>query len=210
MAKPDANDQTGLVEVILQGVKPGPPESRTQYLELQERDGDRQVLVFIGAPEAMSIAFTLHQGPTERPMTHDALKQVIDALDGRLLRIVVGHEPESIFTADVVVRMADGTDRHLDWRVSDAVALAVRCDPRPPILVPESLLAAPPTLIPWPHGAWMLCSCGQFLEVGQDDLEDDPAANFVEGTVPCPSCGRAHHVRLPRSPAENPGPQPEA
>ena len=78
-------------------------------------------------------------------MTHDALKEVVDALGGQVVRIVRGHRPEtSTYTADVTIALAGGEDRRFDWRVSDAVALAVRCDPPPVILGPASLLHPPP------------------------------------------------------------------
>ena len=81
----------------------------------------------------------------ERLETHDALTQVVDALGGQVVRIVVGHRAEtSTYTADVTVALAGGGERRFDWRVSDAVALAVRCDPPPVILVPAALLDPPP------------------------------------------------------------------
>ena len=60
-------------------------------------------------------------------MTHGALKQTVDALGAHLARVVVDHQPEtSTFTADVVLTVNNGDELHLDWRVSDSVALAVR------------------------------------------------------------------------------------
>ena len=131
-----------LIEVELAGVATDDP---TQTLiELRERGGDRRLAVVVGHREAAAIAFGLKGQPTARPMTHDALAQAITAFGGRIGRIVVGHRPEtSTFTADVVVVLDDGSERHFDWRVSDAVAVAVRTDPPPQLLVPAALLVAP-------------------------------------------------------------------
>lgn len=135
-----------LVEMTVEGVQVSVQEQgHPCAVQLVSGDGARRLSVFVGVPEATAISFALQGLTTPRPMTHDALKQVVDALGGRLDRVVVGFRPEaSTYTADVVVAVDGGDERHLDWRVSDAVAVAVRCDPRPTILVPSRLLDAPP------------------------------------------------------------------
>lgn len=142
--KEDTVETTDLVEVRLEGVGLGEAGAANHYLDLRERDGEGRLPVFVGPPEAAAIAFALEGRVARRPMTHDALKQALDALGGRLARIVIGHSPEtSTFTADVTLAVAGG-ELHLDWRVSDAVAVAVRYDPRPAILAPASLLGPEP------------------------------------------------------------------
>ena len=121
----DPADQ--LVPVWPGNVRTSKPDD-TPFLVLEEVDGDRMLPIAIGAVEATAIAFAMQHVTVKRPMTHDALKQAIDALGGTVDCIVVGFQPDAnTFTADVVVDMPDGSDRHLDWRVSDAVAVAVRC-----------------------------------------------------------------------------------
>lgn len=135
----------GLVEVSVAGVR-WHVESGRFLLVLT--DPVRRLPICVGEAEAMAITFALHEVATQRPMTHDALKQTIAALGARLVRIIVGYRADNhTFTADVVLAGADGGERHLDWRTSDAAALAVRCQPRPQILVPESLLADPPPIV---------------------------------------------------------------
>lgn len=137
--------ENDLVELELLAVRMIEPD-QLPSIALQEKGGTRELNVFIGPAEAAAIAFAMSrpQAP-RRPMTHDALKQLVDALDGRVARLVIGLVPEaSTYTADVTVVLADGTERHFDWRPSDAVALAVRTDPRPAILAPPALLVAPP------------------------------------------------------------------
>jgi hypothetical protein len=119
------------------------------FLELVEAAGGRGLEILVGRPEAAAIAFGLQQVPWSRPLTHDAFKDLLDAVHARLGRIVVGFDQaENTFTADVELALADGGERHVDWRVSDAVALAVRCHPAPDILVPDALLADPPANVP--------------------------------------------------------------
>lgn len=183
------------VEVVVAGVNMQDP-SRA-FVELAEIGGDRRLPVFIGPAEAGAIAFALRGQPMPRPMTHDALKQAVDAIGGQLLRIVVGHLPEtSTFTADVVVALPDGGEHHFDWRVSDAVAVAVRSEPPPSILVPARLLASPGSygaagfILPCP-------SCNASIEVADADLKRSPEAQgFAVAEVACRSCGEPYVFRL--------------
>lgn len=180
----------------------------TPFLVLEETGGDRKLPIAIGPAEAKSIAFAMQQVGVKRPMTHDALKQAIDALGGTVVRIVVAFQPDvNTFTADVVVNMPDGSDRHLDWRVSDAIALAVRCDSPPSVLVPEALLAEPPpslTVPHWPDRVRVRCSCGAWISAGQQLPEADPAADHLEVDLDCPSCGERRHFRIERPPTPGP------
>lgn len=194
-----------LVEVRAAGIRTD-SASESAFLVLEDTAGDRTLMIAIGPSEAHAIAFALQQVAVRRPMTHDALKQTVDALGAQLLRIVVGFQPEAhTFTADVVLAMSEGQERHLDWRVSDSVALAVRCDPPPPILVPERLLAEPPGSFatgstPWSGGVRVRCSCGAWAPVAEDIVTEaaQSGAGHIEADVECPSCGRQRHVRLER------------
>ena len=184
-----------LVEVVVASVNMQEP-SRT-FVELAEIGGDRRLPVFIGPAEASAIAFALRGQATLRPMTHDALKQAVDAIGGELRRIVVDHLPEtSTFTADVVVALPDGSERRFDWRVSDAVAVAVRSEPRPPILVPARLLAPPGSygaagfVLPCP-------GCNTSIQIVDADLRRSPETQgFAVAEVTCPSCGEPRVFRL--------------
>jgi bifunctional DNase/RNase len=202
-SSPQAHD---LVEVRAANIRTD-ATTETHFLVLQDAVADRELLIAIGPSEAAAIALALQQVAVKRPMTHDALKQTVDALGAQLLRVVVDHQPETnTFTADVVLSVNNGDELHLDWRVSDSVALAVRCDPTPPILVPERLLADPPgsrAAAPWSGGVRVRCSCREWIPVPEDVLADAAAsdADLVEADVDCPSCGQRKHVRIERPPA---------
>lgn len=184
-----------LVEVAVVGVDQAEPSRN--FVDLKEKDGDRRLPVFIGPPEAAAIAFALQGRTISRPMTHDALKQAIDALGGRVARVVLGYLPDrSTFTADVVVVLPDGTERHLDWRVSDAVAVTVRCDPPPAILVPAPLLAGPGAV--GAAGYRLPCpSCRAPLNIAERDLRPlEGAPDLATAELVCSSCDTRHTVQL--------------
>lgn len=194
-------DGAPLVELVLEGVEVADDAGGLPYLDLREKHGSRRLPVFIGAPEAVAIRFALGGGTSARPMTHDALKQMLEALGGRLECIVISLVVEaSTYTADVTVTLPDGGERHFDWRVSDAVALAVRSDPRPTMVVPNSILDAPPRTL----GAvyTLICSCGAKVRIPAEELTavaDRPGS--FRADRPCPSCGERVEVDLPPPPS---------
>ena len=189
-----------LVELTVVGVDQA--DLSRNFVDLKEKDGDRRLQVFIGQPEAAAIAFTLQGRAAARPMTHDALKLAIEALGGQVARVVVGYVPEkSTFTADIVVVLPDATERHLDWRVSDAVAVAVRCDPAPTILAPASLL----TQAEAPHHRLPCPACRAVLHIAEGDLRPvEGAPELATAEVVCPSCQARHTVQLRPSPGAAP------
>ncbi len=190
-----------LVEITVVGIEQA-DMSRNLVL-FREKDGDRRLQVFIGQPEAAAIASALQGQATRRPMTHDALKQCIDILGGHVAQVVLGHRPEtSTFTADVVA-LPDASKRHLDWRVSDAVAVAVRCEPQPAILAPVSLLAGPGT--GQTKGYRLPCpACQAPLRVAPCSVHPvEGVPGLATADVVCSSCDTRHTVQL-RPPPEAP------
>lgn len=78
--------------------------------------------LWIGAPEASAIAMS-EQGLTPpRPMTHDLMINVFEALKVQLERVEIVSVDNAIFTAELVL----SNGQRIDSRSSDAVALAVR------------------------------------------------------------------------------------
>jgi bifunctional DNase/RNase len=74
-----------------------------------------------------------------RPMTHDLLGAVIEAMGGRLRKIVVTDLKEHTFFASLIIER-DGEEVTVDARPSDAIALAVANNT--PIFVEDHVLDA--------------------------------------------------------------------
>ena len=104
---------------------------------LKEKAADRYLPIWIGPAEADAIAVRLQDVSVARPLTHDLLRSVIDALGAQVNCIVVNDLSNDTFYARVVLSV-DGKSLEIDSRPSDAIALAVRT--QVPIYAEESVL----------------------------------------------------------------------
>jgi bifunctional DNase/RNase len=73
----------------------------------------------------MAIAAALNGIPFPRPMTHDLLLNAIQALGGKVERVVITDLRDNTFYATIVLRDEKGV-KELDARPSDSIALALR------------------------------------------------------------------------------------
>lgn len=104
---------------------------------LKEKDADRYLPIWIGPAEADAIAVRLQEVSVARPLTHDLLRSVIDALGATVSHIVVNELTNDTFFAKIYLE-ADGRSLVIDSRPSDAIALAVRV--QVPIYAEEAVL----------------------------------------------------------------------
>jgi len=98
-----------------------------QVIVLRERNGSRLLQIVIGLTEALAIDRRVKGVQLQRPMTHDLLANVIEALGGELEKIVVNDLQEHTFYAKLVIRH-NGALVEVDSRPSDAIALGVASD----------------------------------------------------------------------------------
>jgi bifunctional DNase/RNase len=101
---------------------------------LRERGGERYLPIWIGAPEATAIAYAQQGVEPPRPLTHDLMKNLLDALGHELTEVRIVALTDNIYFASLVI---DG-GVEISARSSDAIALALRTGSR--ILVEDSLL----------------------------------------------------------------------
>ena len=112
-----------------------------QVIYLKELDGDRQFPILIGIFEASSIDRRVKNYPAPRPLTHDLLVDVVAQLDGELDSVVITDLQEHTYFAKLRIRRG-GKLIEIDSRPSDAIAVAVTCEPHLPIYVAEQVLEA--------------------------------------------------------------------
>ena len=110
-----------------------------QVVILKEVDGERQFPILIGIFEATSIDRRVKKIPRPRPLTHDLLAGIVQAMGGELKSILINELRDSTYFAKLRIVQGDET-LHIDARPSDAIAMAVAVDPPLPIFVDEEVL----------------------------------------------------------------------
>jgi bifunctional DNase/RNase len=113
------------------------PSTQTPIVVLNDLSGDIVLPIWVGLYEANAIAIEIEKATLPRPMTHDLLRNVIDGLNARVTRVVVGELREDTFHATIWMDQ-QGEVIALDARPSDAIALALRADC--PIFVSRQVL----------------------------------------------------------------------
>ncbi len=113
------------------------PRSNMYILLLKEVDGSNTLPIWIGKPEADSIALALGKVETPRPLTHDLVKNIADGLKVKIAKIVITEIHDNTYYS--LLCLNDGKkETYVDSRPSDAVAVALRVSA--PIFVEESVL----------------------------------------------------------------------
>ena len=110
-----------------------------QVVYLTEVDGDRTFPIIIGLFEATSIDRRVTHHQTPRPLTHDLLVASIELLGGEFQDVVISELKEHTYYAVIRV-LKDGELVEIDARPSDAIAVAVTCEPNLPIFVADDVL----------------------------------------------------------------------
>jgi bifunctional DNase/RNase len=110
-----------------------------QVIYLREIDGERTFPILIGIFEATSIDRRVKGFPSPRPLTHDLIVSVVENMGGELQDVIISELKDHTYFARLRVRH-DGELIEIDARPSDAIAVAVTCDPVLPIYVNEDVL----------------------------------------------------------------------
>ncbi len=127
-----------MVEVTVE--KLGLDSSTNSYVViLREKGGERLLPIWIGQPEAESIAMEINGVKAPRPLTHDLCKRLITGLGGVLRRVQITKVKENTYFAELHILRGEETVQ-VDARPSDSIAVALRLSA--PIFAQESLLTA--------------------------------------------------------------------
>ena len=113
------------------------PRSNMYILLLKEINGNDTLPIWIGKPEADSIALAMGKIATPRPLTHDLIKNFIYELKMKITKIVISDIIENTYYAGIYVENS-GEEIPIDSRPSDAIAVAIRVNA--PIYVDESVI----------------------------------------------------------------------
>jgi hypothetical protein len=125
------------IQVEIIGLSTSPSSGGAFALVLGEAAGNRRLPIIIGAFEAQAIALELEKIQPPRPMTHDLLRDLFEALGSEVVDVVIDELRDGTFYAKIRY-VHDGEEGQLDARPSDAVALSVRVGA--PIFVAPAVL----------------------------------------------------------------------
>ena len=100
-------------------------QTHSYAVVLGEVNGLRRLPIVIGGFEAQAIAVALERMQPSRPLTHDLMKNFMNAFNVDLMEIVINDLQEGIFYSKLVCVNEHDTVE-IDSRTSDALALAVR------------------------------------------------------------------------------------
>jgi bifunctional DNase/RNase len=100
-------------------------QTHSYAVVLGEVNGLRRLPIVIGGFEAQAIAVALEKMQPSRPLTHDLMKNFMNAFNVELTEIVISDLQEGIFYSKLVC-VGEHDTVEIDSRTSDALALAVR------------------------------------------------------------------------------------
>lgn len=133
-------EQNGLKELTkltVHGVV-ADPNTETQIVILRDERTAQVLPIWVGAAEGHAIKQAMDDTPTpQRPMSHDLLRSMMEHLSLAVSRVVVTDVKNNTYFASVHLT-SQGTERTVDARPSDAIALALRTNS--PIFVTASVL----------------------------------------------------------------------
>src|SRR3990172_9812975 len=113
------------------------PLSNMPIIILRDEEDKRSLPIWVGMFEANAIALELEKIATPRPMTHDLIKNILESLEARVLKVVVTDLKENTFFAAIHLQVGE-SEITVDSRPSDAIALALRV--AAPIFVEEEVV----------------------------------------------------------------------
>ena len=93
------NEETA-IEMFVGGLMMD-PNTQAPVVVLKDESGDVILPIWIGVPEATSIASALKQVQMSRPLTHDLMKEIFDQLGVVVQRIVIHDLKESTYFANL-------------------------------------------------------------------------------------------------------------
>ncbi|MCX5802930.1 MAG: bifunctional nuclease family protein [Proteobacteria bacterium] len=113
------------------------PFTNTPVVILKDLEEKDVLPIWIGLLEASSIATAIENIQTPRPMTHDLLKNLLDNLGVKVIKIEINDLKDNTYYALIHLDV-DNKRLVIDSRPSDAIAIALRTGAS--IFVEESVI----------------------------------------------------------------------
>jgi len=113
------------------------PYNNAYIVILRDEDQADMLPIWVGKSEASSISLALESVDPPRPMTHDFMKAYLDAVNAKVISVVITDLSENTYFAKIHLTYEDSAYT-VDSRPSDAIALALRSEA--PIFANESVI----------------------------------------------------------------------
>ncbi|MBH0182201.1 MAG: hypothetical protein BVN28_08995 [Nitrospira sp. ST-bin4] len=113
------------------------PYNNAYIVILRDEDQADMLPIWVGKSEASSISLALESVDPPRPMTHDFMKAYLDAVNAKVISVVITDLSENTYFAKIHLTYED-SEYTVDSRPSDAIALALRSEA--PIFANESVI----------------------------------------------------------------------
>lgn len=114
-----------LTQMKVRGLMFDPPGN--YIVVLRGEEGQEVLPIWVGKPEANAISLALESVKLPRPMTHDLMKNALDAIEAKVISIVISDLKDNTYFAKIHLLHGDG-EITVDSRPSDAIALALKMD----------------------------------------------------------------------------------
>jgi uncharacterized protein len=154
-------------ELAIVALSDSASQANSYALILEDTETNRRIPIIIGLSEAQAIAVTMERMQAIRPLTHDLMKNTLDALGVKLKEVLIHSLIEGVFHAVLILEKEDGSLLQIDSRTSDAIALAVRCNT--PIVAYDNVIEEAGILS---ESFWATHKKGSFADYSVEDLED--------------------------------------
>lgn len=134
--EPDLMEEPMYRPMVISGLTVD-PLTNSPIVILKEIDGEKTLPIWIGLLEATAIASELEGIKFSRPMTHDLVKNIMEQVGVKIVKIEVCDLKNNTYYA-LIHFTHGGKEMTIDARPSDALALSLRVNA--PIYVAEEVI----------------------------------------------------------------------
>ena len=194
-----------MVEVIIDSVRVS-LTNQQRIVVLRELNTERYLPIWIGPYEAESITIALQEIEVSRPQTHDLVKNLLNQLNARILRVEVLSLKDDVFYGILVVECNEQIVE-INSRPSDALAIAARTHSK--ILVSEEVMGIA-GIVPEMdiHEQDEETSQNQQKnETADDEIESEERLSVFEDFLGSLDIGGMDDLNSPEEPPEDQDPQ---
>jgi bifunctional DNase/RNase len=101
------------------------PNTETHIVILRDEPNTEVLPIWVGTAEGNAIRLAMEEVVTPRPMSHDLIKSLTEHLNIKVDRVVITDVKNNTYFASIHL-VSKETERTVDSRPSDAIALALR------------------------------------------------------------------------------------